>query len=164
MNAYFYRPLFNDNDSGYMTGKSSSHDARSQYSMKTSSSSRNSSGNNVNGNYLNLPMPPRSRNSTGLSGAGMNGGSYSHHHQSPSYSKIGGTTMNGHSTFHPLPPPTCSNNNNMIDLSMNREGSAFEVYKKPEDSLRSSLSFTFNGLPPPPPPPLPPPLLLNDSK
>lgn len=148
-----------------MTGKSSNYDIRSQYSAKTSSS-RNSSGN-MNGTYLNFSMPPHSRNSTGPSTA-MNGGS----HQSPPYSSVG-QIMNGHSTFHPLPPPpppipSSNNNHNMIDLSMNRsEGSAFEVYKKPEDGLRTtaSSSFNFNGLPPPPPPPLPPPPLnLNESK
>lgn len=140
-----------------MTGKSSNYDIRSQYSAKTSSS-RNSSGN-MNGTYLNFPIPPRSRNSTGPSTA-MNGSS----HQSPPYSSVG-QLMNGHSTFHPLPPPPPPSSN-MIDLSMNREGSAFEVYKKPEDGLRTTNSFNFNGLPPPPPPPPlpPPPLTLNESK
>ena len=140
-----------------MTGKSSNYDIRSQYSVKTSSS-RNSSGNINNGTYLNLPMPPRSRNSAGPS-ATMNG---SNSHPSSPYSTVG-ATMNGHSTFHPLPPPPPSNSN-MIDLSMKREGSAFEVYKKPEDALLPP-SFNFNGIPPPPPPPpVPPPHNLNESK
>lgn len=140
-----------------MTGKSSNYDVRSQYSVKTSSS-RNSSGNHMNGTYLSAPAPPHSRNSTG-SNTVMNGGGS---HQSQPYSTVGSLAMNGHSTFHPPPPPPI---NHMIDLSMNREGSAFEVYKKPEDSLLRTSSFNFNGLPPPPPPPpLPPPLTLNESK
>ncbi|RWS31853.1 tight junction protein ZO-1-like isoform X1 [Leptotrombidium deliense] len=93
-----------DSSSGYMTGKSS-YDMRSQYSSKTSSS-RSSSMMNGNGPYLNVPYPPRNRDSTS------------------------GVTMFTSSPSHAIQSPI-----NVLDLS-NREsrGSAFELYRKPGET------------------------------
>ncbi|RWS16821.1 tight junction protein ZO-1-like protein [Dinothrombium tinctorium] len=113
-----------DSSSGYMTGGKSSYDMRSQYSSKTSSS--RSSMMNGNGPYLNVPYPPRHRDSTS------------------------GLSMFTSSPPHTIQPPV-----NLLDLSANREsrGSAFELYRKPVEPISRS-GYNYHGLPPPPVPPI----------
>jgi len=78
----------------------------------------------MNGNtgpYLNIPYPPRHRDTT------PNSTGFSSNLQ-----------------------PQLQSSSNIIDLSSNREnrGSAFELYRKPDDSL--ARTNYFHGLPPPP--------------
>ena len=105
-----------------MTAKSS-YDSKSHYSSKTSSRS-SSMMNGNSGPYLNIPYPPRHRDTTLTS---------------PNFSSSNSQPQ--------LQPPA-----NLIDLSSNREnrGSAFELYRKPDDSL--TRNNYFHGLAPPPVP------------
>jgi hypothetical protein len=81
---------------------------------------------NGNGPYLNVPYPPK------------------HYRQESNRTSTFTSPSQG-----PQPPPS------LLDLSTNREhrGSAFELYRKPGDSMsRSGPHQHYHGLPPPPPP------------
>lgn len=82
------------------------------------------------------PLPPSFHGQGGHIGG--HGGGHQHHHQH---------------LVHPTPQQAHQPGQSYLDLSLNREhrGSAFEVYRKPEQSLHSE-SPLFHGLPPPPPP------------
>lgn len=117
------RPPYSDTESssGYMTSRSN-YDMRSPYSSAKTSSSR-SSLINGNGPYLNVPFPPK------------------HQRQDSNATSTFAPSPQG-----PQPPPS------LLDLSSNREhrGSAFELYRKPGDSMTRSSGF-HHSLPPPPP-------------
>ncbi|XP_015793036.1 tight junction protein ZO-1 [Tetranychus urticae] len=115
-------------DSGYMTGKNN-YDLRSPYSANKSS--RSSSMFNGNNAYLNIPFPPRNRDSIACSGNGQ---------------------INNVNSGLPSTPQQVQTPSSLIDLSSNREnrGSAFELYRKPGDSLNRT-GYPLHSLPSPPP-------------
>lgn len=118
------------------------YDTRTQYSPQKPPSRSSSIVNG--GPYLNVPYPPRHRESINQQQSmpppppppqqqqQMNGQSVTPSQQQ--FSSV--SAQNNQQQSH-------------IDLSMNREnrGSAFELYRKPGDIPRG---FGFHGLPPPP--------------
>lgn len=122
-----------------MAGKNN-YDPRSPYSS-SKLSSHSSSMLNGNSAYLNIPFPPRNRDSIACSGNGQQSNNVI-----ISAPGLTSTTPQLQQQQHVLTPPS------LIDLSSNREnrGSAFELYRKPGDSLNRA-GYPLHGLPPPPP-------------
>ncbi|XP_053214787.1 tight junction protein ZO-1-like isoform X2 [Panonychus citri] len=128
-----------DSSNGYMAGKNN-YDPRSPYSS-SKLSSHSSSMLNGNSAYLNIPFPPRNRDSIACSGNGQQSNNVI-----ISAPGLTSTTPQLQQQQHVQTPPS------LIDLSSNREnrGSAFELYRKPGDSLNRA-GYPLHGLPPPPP-------------
>ncbi|XP_074596515.1 tight junction protein 1-like isoform X2 [Brevipalpus obovatus] len=136
-----------NNNNHYVTGKNMTYDTRTQYSPQKPPSR---SASMVNGGpYLNVPYPPRHRESINQQQSMPPPPPPSQQQQQQQQQQINGQSVTPSQQQFSSASAQNNQQSSHIDLSTNREnrGSAFELYRKPGDIPRG---FGFHGLPPPP--------------